>query len=286
MLLLLLACVSRLKDDTDGASPTDATQGDDSGGITWATGTLALHLIDVGQGDGMLVIGPSGRTMVVDIGDEDAWWDHTEDYLAAHAPQGVNLTVVSHLHSDHLGAMDRLLDAHPETEAAYDNGRGYDSSDYDWYVRQAGDRRRAVATGDELPFDDAVTVEVLHSDAGDWDNENNNSIVLKLTFGAVTVLLGGDCESTVCENGLRPGTIDVFKVHHHGSSDSNDRALVMEMSPSYALIPVGQRNDYGHPHEETLDTLEAAGAEVWRSDLHGDIVMVTDGQSISVVGSR
>jgi beta-lactamase superfamily II metal-dependent hydrolase len=255
-----------------GGSGTAQETGDTG---TGAPGVLALHLFDVGQGDAVLLEDPAGRTMMIDSGDTEHYPQLTGQ-LAALGITTIDTLVVSHLHADHMGSAGMLLNDHPEVASVLDNGGDYWTTSYDAYVDFAGERRATVATGDTFAFGDA-TVDVLHASENDRENENNNSIVLRVTWGGVRFLLGGDCEADVCEAAVLPGPIDVYKVHHHGASDSTSAALVREMSPSIALISCGLDNDYGHPHQATLDLLASAGAEVWRTDTEGAAVVRTDG---------
>lgn len=246
-----------------------------------ASGELQLHVLDVDQGDGLLVISPDGFTMLVDAGDEDTHLALERRLLAVGAT-GLDFTLVSHQHADQMGAMDLVLTEHPEVGIARDGGGTADTSAYDEYVLAAGHRRRAVLAGDTLDLGPASAVDVLHSDIGDGGNENNNSVVVRLTYGGVRMLLGGDCEAEVCEAAFDPGPIDIYKVHHHGSSDSTSQRIVARMAPSLALISVGLDNDYGLPDESTLSRLSAAGAEIRRTDEEGNIVVVTDGEGWDV----
>lgn len=248
-----------------------------------ATGELSVHMIDVWQGDGLLVISPDGFAMMVDAGDWDQA-DAVKNYLSSQGVTALNYTVASHMHSDHIGSLDDVLHYHPEISVAFDNGGSYDSGSYDSYVREAGDRRHTLQTGDTIDLGPSMEVDVLHAGQNDMDNENNNSIVLRLRYNNINVLLGGDCESEYCESTFDPGPIDIYKVHHHGSSDSSSTRLLDEMQPRTALISVGQGNDYGHPTSSTLSHLEDVGARVWRTDLEGDVVVRSDGQSWTVNG--
>lgn len=244
-------------------------------------GPLQVHLIDVWQGDALLVVAPDGTTMLVDAGDEGEY-PGLVAYLRDAGVDHVDYTLVSHLHVDHMGSMDRVLEDHPDVRAAYDGGGTLEGSSIDDYEEAAGPLRTTVAVDDTIDLGPGVVVDVLHSDVGDRDNENNNSVVVRITHGDVTFLLGGDCESFVCERALHPGHIDVYKVHHHGSSDSTAWRLLQEMQPTVALIGVGAGNDYGHPHESTLDLLADIGAQVWRTDEDGDVVVTSDGTSVGV----
>jgi len=249
------------------------------------SGELSIHVMDVWQGDGVLVVSPDGFTMLVDAGDEDDYWgikEHFRDQGIA----GLDYTLVSHQHADHMGAMDWALEDHPEAGLAFDGGGRADSNAFSDYRAMAADKRTTVRVGDLLDMGPAITVEVLHADIGDRDNENNNSVVIRITHGEVTALLGGDCESAVCESSFDPGPIDIYKVHHHGSVDSSAPWFLDQMSPSVALISCGEGNDYGHPDGPTLRRLQDAGAEVWRTDEVGHIVARSDGSAFTISGGR
>lgn len=250
---------------------------------TAPSGVLSLHMVDIWQGDGLVLESPDGFRMLVDAGDEDHYRDY-EAYLAAQGMDSIDYSVVSHQHTDHMGGMDHVLRDHPEIGRCWDSGTSATTADYDYYVNAAGDRRASLQAGDVLDLGPSLQVDVLHADTGDRDNENNNSVVLRVIYGDVRILLGGDCESAQCESAFDPGPIDIYKVHHHGSSDSSGGALLREMTPSVALISVGAGNDYGHPTTSTLYALGNAGAEVWRTDLDGNVVVRTDGQTWTVEG--
>ena len=126
----------------------------------------------------------------------------------------------------------------------------------------------------------SVKIDVLHA----WvsgGNENNNSVVVRITYGSTSVLLGGDCESH-CEATFDPGQIDVYKVHHHGSNDSSSNRLLDQMSAEIGLIPVGEDNPYGHPGHYAMDRLEKHGVEVHRTDQDGDMEVHCDGISCAL----
>ena len=241
-------------------------------------GDLELHMIDVGQGDSDLVISPDGFTLLVDAGNSSD--DSTVlAYLEQQGIPALDLVLASHLHEDHLGGLPGVVQGHPEVAVCYDHGGRYDSSYTTAWRDAAGYKLQVLAEGDTLDLGGSMTVEVLHGHER-ADNENLNSLVLKLTYGDTTVLLGGDCESIGCESDFDPGPIDVYKVHHHGSSDSSGSQLLEQMEPALALIPVGQGNSYGHPDQGTLRRLEDAGAEILRTDQDGDVRVWSDGAAV------
>ena len=245
-------------------------------------GDLQIHLIDVGQGDAILVISPDGFAMLLDAGDEGQA-PTVLGYLDSQGLTGLDYTLVSHMHDDHLGSMDDVLDAHSEVVASFDHGGDYTTASYQGYDAAAAERRGARVEGDRVDLGPSVEAEVIHAHR-DGDNENDNSVVLRITYGGVRVLLGGDCETDGCETRFDPGPIDVYKVHHHGSGTATSGVLLGQMSATTALISVGADNPFGHPAQSTLDRLDSYGIVVHRTDLAGDIVVVSDGKTYSVNG--
>ena len=241
-------------------------------------GDLEIHMIDVGQGDGFVVVSPDGFVMAVDAGPGGSW-SALSAAMLAYGFVEIDYTLVSHLHEDHLGGMDDLLVLHDEAVACFDHGGDYYTDAASTYFTAAGHRRVALAKGDTVDLGPDVEAEILR--AGTGGDENLKSVVLRLTYGDQAVLMGGDCETSGCEEYLETGPIDVYKVHHHGSSDSSSKALLDQMQPSVALIASG--GEHGHPHQETLDRLKDVGAEVWRTDQDGDVLVVLDGEEITVV---
>ena len=243
-------------------------------------GELQIHMIDVWQGDSILVVSPDGFAMLVDAG-KDTQAASVASYLQYVGVEALDYTLVSHMHEDHLGSMDDVLASHPEVVARFDHGQYYDTVAHSNYVQAAGDCRVVTDLGDEIDLGPSVQADVIHGYTGS-DNENLNSLVVRIVYGEVAVLLGGDCETFGCELQFDPGPIDVYKVHHHGSSDSSAEPLLEQMGASVALIPVGEANSYGHPHGEVLQRLSAQGIAVYRTDLDGDIRVHSDGESVYV----
>jgi beta-lactamase superfamily II metal-dependent hydrolase len=245
-----------------------------------ATGLLEVHVIDVGQGDAILVISPDGFTMLVDSATEPAA-PAVLSYLAA---RGVSLdyTVVSHMDADHVGGMDELLLAHPEVVAAFDHGGWVGTAEYVEYDRAAGARRVGVSAGDTLDLGPGLQVDVLHAHTGAAD-DNDNSVVLRLRHGAIRVLLGGDCEAG-CEAQLDPGPIEVYKVHHHGSRTSSSEPFLRRMAPYTGLISAGIGNVYGHPHPDVVARLLSHDMRLYGTWDRGSLRVVSDGSAYTVAG--
>ena len=142
--------------------------------------------------------------------------------------------------------------------------------------------------GDEIQLGSS-TVEFLGPVDENGKDLNSTSIVLKITYGNTSFLFTGDAESNEEEEILNSGAdlkSTVLKVGHHGSRTSTSYPFLREVMPQYAVISVEKGNSYGHPNEETLSKLSDAGVEVYRTDESGDIVMTSDGNSISITTSK
>ncbi len=244
-------------------------------------GDLEVHMVDVGQGDGILVISPDGFAMLIDAGTESKA-ALIQSYMGTIGLTSLDYVLVSHMHADHVGGMDGILAAYPEVVVAFDSGSSIGTIEESEYDASAGTRRYGLTVGEFIDLGPSMTAEVLHAATGS-SNENDNSNVIKLTYGNNTVLLGGDCEAA-CESSFDPGQVQIYKVHHHGSNTSSTQPFLDAMAPYTALISSGRGNAYAHPHQATLDALTAMDVAIYRTDTVGDIEVILDGTSYTVNG--
>jgi competence protein ComEC len=262
-------------------------------------GRLHLVALDVGQGDAILVTAPSGATMLIDGGPDP---DLLLRRLGEHVPwwrRRIDLMILTHPHEDHVGGLVAALERY-QVGLILDGGRAYENPAYPRFLVEAhhepGGHRASARAGARLRLDASTTVTLLYPDAKDVaaplpDGDiNNASVVGLLRSGGFTALLMGDAEMPVetllAERGLLT-RIDVLKVGHHGSNSSSGPALLSTTQPGAALISAGVGNDYGHPHQVTLDHLHAIpGLRLHRTDLEGSIEVVTDGRSYQVRSRR
>ena len=266
-----------------GLAPTLSRSGDEGN-------DLALHFLDVGQGDGAVLRTPKGRWVVIDVGPasqrSDAGARVVVPFLERHGARSVAAVVVSHAHLDHIGGVTALFDRFPVGEVLEPGAPVVDPL-YTGFL-SALDRRsiswHPVRRGERFTLD-GVRFTVLHPEpmwAGWGEDVNEDSVVLLVEYGAFQALFAGDAgfpAEEVLQS--RVGRVDVLKVGHHGSRGSTGDAWLDALRPRLAVISVG-RNDYGHPAPATLARLAAHGIPVRRTDQEGTITVLTDGTRMRV----
>ncbi len=247
-----------------------------------ADSTFEVHFIDVGQGDCSLIM-CDGKTMLIDGGESSAS-SKVYAYLKAHGIEYLDYIVATHAHSDHIGGLSGALN-YAAVGTALCPVSEYDSetfSSFEKYLGKQGVQITIPKAGESFMLGSAL-IEVL-SPQYDYDEPNDTSIVLKVSYGETSFLFTGDAERTAEADILAAGydlSATVLKVGHHGSDTSTSYPFLREIIPKYAVIQVGKDNSYGHPTEDTMSRLRDADVTVYRNDLHGTIICSSDGQSVS-----
>jgi beta-lactamase superfamily II metal-dependent hydrolase len=245
------------------------------------TPSLTIHFIDVGQGDAILI--DRGDTdILVDGGPTSA---SVLAYLQGQGVADIDLLVATHPHADHVGGLADVL-AQYQVSEVWVNGDAATSQAYQDFaaaVATEGATVREVTRGYATQVG-GLDIAVLNPSQLTGDL-NEDSVVLRLVCGEVSVLLTGDATSDSEVNMLATGLAldsDVLKVGHHGSATSTSAAFLAAVTPKDAVISVGAGNVYGHPAQATLDRLAAPGATVYRTDLDGMVVLISDCNTYSI----
>lgn len=270
-------------------APVSAAQGETGGGGS-ASGTLEVYFFDVGQGDSELIRLPGGENILIDAGTSS-----TEDELVGElrslGAETLDLVVATHPHADHIGGMAAVMDAFDVRQVVMPRISESDTpttKTYENLLQSIADKGLTIMPaepGDELLSSGGAVLTVLAPNGEDYGDLNNYSVVLRLTYGEDSFLFTGDAEEASEEEMLSldwPLTATVLKCGHHGSETSTSPAFLDAVSPQYAVISCGVDNDYGHPDAVTLEKLEAAGAEVFRTDRQGSILASTDGSGVTM----
>jgi competence protein ComEC len=255
-----------------------------------ADGRLHLAVIDVGQGDSLLLRSPSGRSLLVDAGgSRDPRFDPGERSVAPELwRQGVHrldALVVTHAHPDHVGGAPFLLRAFRVLQLWEGPAPLHDPA---WRrveagLRGGGTARVTVAEGMGLDWD-GVRISVLGPPRPcrpPLRVRNEDSVVLDVAFGGVHLLLTGDVVGEA-ERSLRVTRSIVLKVPHHGSRSSSGSALLASAGARLAVVSAGAHNPFGHPHPEVVERYRRSGALVLRTDRDGTVRVATDGQGVWV----
>lgn len=250
-------------------------------------GTLTVDMLDVGQGDSILLRTPGGKAVLVDAGEGKA---DVVDQLRALGVTELALAVATHPHADHIGGMNAVLLSVP-AKLYMDSGLPHTTATYNTLMRTIelrGIPYKSASVGQTVTLDDGIKLTVLGPKvppvSGSRSDLNANSVVLRVTHDKDCMLLVGDAELETEENLLRAGVqpCEVLKVAHHGSNFASSTEFLRAVSPQIALISVGADNNYGHPGKDAMARLQEAGAKVYRTDQDGGIRLESTGRGWKV----
>ncbi|MXX18702.1 MAG: ComEC/Rec2 family competence protein, partial [Dehalococcoidia bacterium] len=246
-------------------------------------GTLQVTVLDVGQGDAILVTTPNGERVVVDGGPSGIVLARELSDVLPHWQRGIAAVVLTHPDADHVSGLPALLERF-DVGQVYDNGQPRETAVFAGYEAAAG-TRQTLRRGDVFEVG-GVRFEALWPPPGVIEGPRNRwSVVLRVTYGQATILLTGDIEEEAQRALIAMGDIDahVLKVPHHGASTNAD-GFFNATGAWVTVISAGEGNRFGHPTDETLVDLE--GRAVLRTDVHGRVTIVSDGESITVRAER
>lgn len=250
------------------------------------TNDLAVHFIDVGQADSIFIQLPNGQCMLIDAG-KNGDGGIVVDYLRQHQVNKIDYLVGTHPHEDHIGGLDDVIDN-------FDIGKFYMPKvthttktfrDVLTAAQSKGLKITPAKAGVEILSQPGLVIDILSPLQNEYDQLNNYSAVIKLTYGNHSWLFTGDAEELAEQDMLNSNIdlrADILKVGHHGSHSSSTDQFLQRVNPQWAVISVGKDNDYGHPHQEVMERLQQAGINIYRTDIQGTIIMTSNGTELQV----
>jgi competence protein ComEC len=249
---------------------------------------LTFAMLDIGQGDALFIESPTGTQVLVDGGPPRKILGELQRLMPAF-DRSIDAIVITNPDLDHLAGFLDVLKVY-KVGQVFESGTWNDSSAYQNLkseIKKKNIPEILARKGMRLHLGGGAVIDILFPDrdVSLWTT-NDGSIVGRLSYGETSIMLTGDSTSEterIILEGNNPASFssDILKVGHHGSRTSTSSAFTQAVSPEHALISLGQDNKYGHPHEETLNTLAELGVKVFRTDLLGTIIMKSDGVNTS-----
>ncbi|AKA70799.1 ComEC/Rec2 family competence protein [Clostridium scatologenes] len=245
---------------------------------------IKVNYIDIGQGDSQL-IQVNGKNLLIDAGPNESI-DKLMNYLSKQNIKKLDYVIATHPDEDHIGGMSSVI-------KKYDIGEFYapkkltNTRTFENMVTALKSKNLKINAGKagmNLNLGKNVTCQMLAPNNDKYKDTNNYSIVVKITYGESKFLFTGDAEKISETEMLSKNfdlSADVLKVGHHGSSSSSSKEFLDKVNPKIAIISCGKNNKYGHPHHEILTQLKNRKVQIYRTDVDGSIVLLSDGKKIA-----
>lgn len=256
-------------------------------------GLLKVYFLDVGQGDAIFIETPSGRQILIDGGPDNMVLQKLGEVMPFY-DHDIDMVIASHPHADHITGLIDVLNRY-EVKSVIEAKEVYDSPQY-WawqdVVAVEGALNVDALAGKVIDFGDGVILMLLHPFQSAIGTETKNPhdymVVAMLEYGSFRILLTGDMEQKV-ENKLvairEDLRADILKVGHHGSNTSSSEEFLTEVKPQSAFIEVGVDNQYHLPSSEILQRLDNFGIKYYRTDIDGDIKIISDGDKYQILNN-
>ena len=249
---------------------------------------LTVCYIDVGQGDSIF-LSAGGKNMLIDSGESEET-DRVIRFLDEKGVEKLDYIVATHPHSDHMGGMYKIIDEFRIGQVIIPH---LDDKDipttrfYEKFLDSCEEKDASITEaklGKIIELGDAQ-IEIIAPCSKSYENVNNYSVGLFLTHGENTFIFTGDAEALAEKEMEASGKLrhaDVYKAGHHGSETSSSAEFMEEISPDYAVISCGKGNSYGHPNKKALKEISKYTDEIYRTDLDGTVIFVSDGKDLTI----
>ena len=245
---------------------------------------LTVHIIDVGQGDAILI--DLGTTeILIDGGEKNTG---AADYIRPYIDGPLEVMVATHTHSDHIGGLIDIL-ARYRVNDIWLNGDNATSATFSQFMNAVNAEGASIWEAERGNVIQAgnLTFTVLNPARPLFSDQNNNSIVLSLKYGGVDFLFTGDAETRaeaamLVQSVVPVPDVEILKAGHHGSRTASSPDFLNAINPETAVYSAAAGNSYGHPHKETLINLASIGAKIYGTEVHGTVVITTDGKTYTV----
>lgn len=233
---------------------------------------LEVHAIDVGQGDSIFIEYPNGKTMLIDGGEPSAG-EEIVQYLKRAGITTIDQVIATHPDFDHIGGLIPVLETF-DVNRVIDSGQTHTTDTYEDYISVIEEKNIPIVSPEEgafLEMHPVVKTQVLNKEDPSAEN-NAGSLVFKLSYGEMDVLLTGDAGEEEEKEMVEEFDVEaeILKVGHHGSTSSTTEAFIEEVDPEAGILSYGEDNPYGHPADSVLDTLE--GTDLYSTAAQGDIL--------------
>src|SRR5699024_4675301 len=226
-----------------------------------------------------------GKTILYDAGD----WKRNDviQYLDSMGVIDIDLVVISHPHADHIGQLTEIMHTYNVGEVWF-NGVEASSQTFQNALKavlESDADFEEPSSGDEMQVG-ALDIEVLHPDVLSGDSDlNRDSLSLRLTYGDISFIFTGDAykeDERAMISHAESVQADILQLGHHGSKTSSDASFIKKVNPEVAIYSAGADNSYGHPSPETVSLIQDAGITLYGTDVHGTIIVTTDGQTYDI----
>lgn len=247
---------------------------------------IKVHYIDVGQGDSIFIELPNKKTMLIDAG-ESSKGKIVSNYISNLGYNKIDYIVGTHPHADHIGGLTYIIN-HLDIGKIYMPKMLSTSKTYETLLENILEKELKITTasaGVNIVSEENLNINIIAPNK-EYNDLNNSSAVVKIIYGNIKFLFMGDAE-TKSENDITSDvSADVIKIGHHGSNTSSGQSFVNRVNPKYAIIMVGQNNQYKHPNQSIIDRWINSGAKVYRTDINGNIIVLSNGDSLDIKSTR